>query len=80
MATESSGNAKWDSVLTNYTKLSRAMRRSKEQEVDLLATCRDLKAALVEKALQLSIAQATKIEDDLTISELRTEMERANKR
>jgi hypothetical protein len=70
-------NAKWDAVVANYFKLSRALQRSKFTEFEILQKCRDLKAQLVEKALQMQIAQAMKIDDDLTIEVLRSEMAKA---
>jgi|AntAceMinimDraft_5_1070358.scaffolds.fasta_scaffold210986_1 uncharacterized membrane protein YccC len=70
-------NAKWDAVVANYFKLSRALQRSKFTEFEILQKCRDLKAQLVEKALQMQIAQAVKIDDDFTIEVLRSEMAKA---
>jgi len=39
--------------------------------------CRDLKAQLVEKSLQMQVAQAVKIDDDITIETLRSDMAKA---
>jgi hypothetical protein len=70
-------NAKWDAVVSNYLKLSRALSRSKFSEFEILQKCRDLKAELVEKAQQLQTAQAIKVDDDVMIETLRGEMEKA---
>ena len=72
-----SERAKWEVVQAQYFKLSRALNRSAFLETDLLARCRELKSQLVETALQLQVAKATKIEDGVTIENLRRQMERA---
>ena len=69
--------SKWDAVVSQYMKLSRAMQRSKFHEAELLSKCRDLKTELVEKAMQLQVAQAQRIEDEQTIVGLRNQMEKA---
>jgi len=70
-------NAKWDAFVANYFKMSRALQLSKFTEVELFQKCRDLKAQLVEKSLQMQVAQAVKIDDDITIEALRSDMAKA---
>jgi len=68
---------KWEVVVSQYMKLSRAMQRSKLHESELLAKCREMKTMLVEKAQQLQVAQAQRIEDKATMQTLRFEMEKS---
>lgn len=70
-------NIRWEEVQQRFNTLSRAMQRSKFTETELLSKCRELKGALVEKAHQLQLAQATKLEDEHTIQALRAEMQKA---
>mmetsp|Transcript_2829 Transcript_2829/g.3904 ORF Transcript_2829/g.3904 Transcript_2829/m.3904 type:complete len:162 (-) Transcript_2829:223-708(-) len=68
---------RWQEVQQRFSTLSRALQRSKFTETELLSKCRELKGALVEKAHQLQLAQATKLEDEHTIQSLRAEMQKA---
>ena len=74
---EEEERAKWTSFLAQYTKLSRALHRSFDTEAQLVNKCRDLKTSLVDTATQLQVALATKKEDDLTITKLRLDAEKA---
>jgi hypothetical protein len=77
MSVASENRTKWEAVVSQYMKLSRAMQRSKFHESELISKCRELKTTLVEKAQQLQVAQAQRIEDEATMQTLRNEMEKA---
>jgi hypothetical protein len=77
IASNNINTLRWEEVQQRFNTLSRAMQRSKFTETELLSKCRELKGALVEKAHQLQLAQATKLEDEHTIQALRAEMQKA---
>ena len=67
----------WKGFYARYQRNSRALRRSLETERGLVGMCRELKAALVQRSLQLQAALALKRDDDSTIARLRNEARRA---
>lgn len=68
---ELSGDEKFDKFRVEYEKVTKALRKSHENEKRLMAKCRELNAEIVSNSVKLSTAMKLVDEDQASINTLK---------
>ncbi|KPP67638.1 coiled-coil domain-containing protein 147-like [Scleropages formosus] len=74
---ELAGDANLEKFHVEYEKLTKALKKSHENEKRLMAKCRELNAEIVSNATKMTTALKLSQEDKITISSLKKEVEKA---
>ncbi|TRZ01432.1 hypothetical protein DNTS_013435 [Danionella cerebrum] len=74
---ELSGDEKFDKFRVEYENVSKALRKSHDNEKRLMSKCRELNAEIVSNSVKLSTAIKLADEDQTTISTLKQEIDKA---
>ncbi|NP_001071024.3 cilia- and flagella-associated protein 58 [Danio rerio] len=74
---ELSGDEKFDKFRVEYEKVTKALRKSHENEKRLMAKCRELNAEIVSNSVKLSTAMKLVDEDQASINTLKQEIDKA---